>query len=270
MAAPPKPWERAGRTSAASAALPVTAASAATVSSTSAVTGGTAGSVSSSLNPSSTSYSSSLGSGYSGSSMYGSSYGGGYGSSMYGGGYGSSMYGGMGSSMYGGGYGSSMYGGMGGRYGSSMYGGGGYGGGMYGQGGNPQESEFFVPKMPQQPDQQVETTGKLDEVHGMNSSFLESLYYYGDGAYRLIRRLLSGLAQLYRAVKEGKVPPAIAQKAAIFAIAVASMCTAAAIRLAIQRQRRRLALEASRTLRYTAVPTAAFGVQAWGRPQAAL
>ena len=105
MAAPPKPWERAGAAGRTAPAAPVTPSipaaagvGAATASAVGAYTPEVAASSSTALSAGAT------------SSMYGrSSYGGGYGSSMYG------VGGGYGSSMYGGGYGGgSMYGRSGG------------------------------------------------------------------------------------------------------------------------------------------------------------
>eukprot|EP01128_Nolandella_sp_AFSM9_P010108 TRINITY_DN6936_c0_g1_i1.p1 TRINITY_DN6936_c0_g1~~TRINITY_DN6936_c0_g1_i1.p1 ORF type:complete len:415 (+),score=77.03 TRINITY_DN6936_c0_g1_i1:32-1246(+) len=149
---PPKPWETAGATAAATPLNREYAGAASSLAQSPELPprqGGALGGYGGG------GYGSSLGGGMYGSSMYGG--GGGYGSSYGTGGYGSSMYGGYGSSMYGGGgYGSSYspysslssnYGGYGGgigsRYGGgySSYGGGGYGGygggmgGMYGGGG---------------------------------------------------------------------------------------------------------------------------------------
>ncbi|CAK9048407.1 ABC transporter G family member 15 [Durusdinium trenchii] len=154
-----------------------------------------------------------------GGSMYG---GGGYGGSMYGGGYGG--YGGFGS-MYGGG---SMYG-RGGMYGS------GYGGqpGMYGN--REQESQFFVPKMPEQP--QDPANNRMEEIRETNSWFLDSVYSYGDRVYQFGRRLLDGLAKLQTAVSKGKVPPAVYRRAFTFAVTFGSVLFAALAHRLVRRHK---------------------------------
>jgi len=172
--------------------------------------------------------------------MYGGSMYGGYGSS-YGGGYGGyGGYGGM-SSMYGG-YGGSMYGGS--MYGRGMYGSG-YGGqqgmGMYGN--RQQESEFFVPKVPEQP--QDPKNNRMEEIRETNTWFLDGVYFYGDRAYQFGRRILNGLAKLRLAVFEGKVPPAVFRQAFAFAIAFGSVLAAALVHRAVRR-RKQLAWDAFR------------------------
>ncbi|CAK9048420.1 ABC transporter G family member 15 [Durusdinium trenchii] len=227
--APPKPWERNGRrvtsavTPAAASAVP-----AASPSPAADVADGIAA-TSSALTPSTTSYANT--SSY-GSSMYGNSMYGGYGGSMYGGG-------GYGGSMYGGGYGG--YGGFGSMYGGgSMYGrggmyGSGYGGqpGMYGN--REQESQFFVPKMPEQP--QDPANNRMEEIWETNSWFLDSVYSYGDRVYQFGRRLLDGLAKLQTAVSKGKVPPAVYRRAFTFAVTFGSVLFAALAHRLVRRHK---------------------------------
>lgn len=159
---------------------------------------------------------------YGGSSMYGSS--------MYGGGYGSSMYGGGMGSMYGGG-----------RYGSSMYGGG-YGG-MGMQGNRQQDSEFFVPKQPEQQTDQPSASSRLAEVRDTNAWLLDTLFSYGDRFCRLIQQLLTGLAKLHRAVRNGQISPSVARRAAAFAVAAVSVSVAAVAHVLLRKRQQRLAWE---------------------------
>ncbi|KAK1848479.1 peroxisomal membrane protein [Colletotrichum chrysophilum] len=140
MASPPKPWERAGATTAASTIAP-TAASIATPTPAASIASTTSpssaptvperpASLASAVNQNASAYSrTGLGAGIGAASPYGGGY-----SSPYG-----SPYSRMGSY---GGYGGGMYGGYGG-YGGGMYGGGMYGGmggmGMGGMPGNPND-----------------------------------------------------------------------------------------------------------------------------------
>lgn len=160
-----------------------------------------------------------------GSSMYG---GGGYGGSMYGGGgyggMGSSMYGGRSSSMYGGGYG-----GMGGM-----------GGGM--QGNRQQDSEFFVPKLPEQPEQ-PSASSRLAEVRDTNAWLLDMLFSYGNRFCRLIQQLLTGLAKLHTAVRNGQISDPVARRAAAIAVAAVSVSVAAVAQRLLRKRRQRLAWE---------------------------
>jgi len=106
-----------------------------------------------------------------------------------------------------------------------------YGGGA---GRNPHESEFFAPKM-----QQPEEKGKLTEIREMNTSLLDSLYSYGDGACKLALRLVHGLARLRKAVRAGILSPQAAQRAATFAVAAAAFCFAGVLRAAMLRNKQR-------------------------------
>lgn len=163
---------------------------------------------------------------YGGYGGYGSGYGSGYGG--YGGGYG-----GMGS-MYGG-YGGSMYG-------RGMYGSG-YGGqpGMYGN--RQQESEFFVPKVPEQP--QDPKNNRMEEIGETNTWFLDGVYFYGDRVNQFGRRLLNGLAKLRVAAAEGKVPAAVLRRAFAFLMTFGSVLAAALVHRAVRR-RKQLAWDAFR------------------------
>lgn len=122
---------------------------------------------------------------------------------------------------------------------SSMYGGGGYGG--YGQ--QQAESVFFAPKQSaQQQQQQPEGPNRLAEIRDFNTTMLESLHSYGDGAYALLMRLAAGLRRLREMVRSGSLSGANARRLAVLALALASvLLTATAGHDAYRRgQRKRL------------------------------
>lgn len=112
---------------------------------------------------------------------------------------------------------------------------------MYGQ--RQQDSEFFAPK--QQEPTASSGPGWSAELGELNTSFLDSLHAYGEVLCNLVKRLLQGLAQLRQAVRDGKMSPAFARRAAALAIAAAALCTAAVARGALQRRQRRIAWEAA-------------------------
>jgi len=132
---------------------------------------------------------------------------------------------------------------------------------MYGN--RQQESEFFVPKVPEQPGDAA--NNRIEEIRETNDWFLDSVFFYGDRFYQLARRLIDGLTRLHHAVREGKLSPSVARRAAGFAIAFGSVLAAALAHGAVQ-QRKKAAWEAFR--RQAASPLALAGQGYW--PQASL
>merc|ERR1719163_1535562 len=101
---------------------------------------------------------------------------------------------------------------------------------MYGQ---QQNGAFFGPK------DQVEPS-RLHEIRDINTSFLDSLHSWGENLCGLVRWLLTGLARLHAACKEGRLSSGMARKAAAVAVAAAALLVAGGARLAARRRQQRV------------------------------
>ncbi|CAJ1403799.1 unnamed protein product [Effrenium voratum] len=106
-----------------------------------------------------------------------------------------------------------------------------------GYGNRQMESEFFVPKVPEQP-QDDSHSSRIEEIRETNTWFLDGVYFYGDRACQLGRRILGSLQRLRLQVGEGKVPAVLARQILAFLIAFGSVLGAALAYRAVRRHKR--------------------------------